>query len=265
MLIEFDVTQAEPVITLVHGRSETAVKSVDQLRALVGILRVETPVQRCTHFKVFSVVIHQINLLITRAEEIAQSPRVAAAISGIIENRLVLITIYIDRIVSAWVIWIDLRSVHRIVVRSLPIIGRKPEGVYFEAQDGIAIVVCRVIGITECQFIQLTFSHSHRSRHTRKLERGFGLHRNHPIERARTIKCGARTRNNVNAFHIQIRRPQEISKGKIQAWTLVVDSVNQLQRANGRRRIETPRIDDFETEAGRRHVDTFQVAEAFVK
>ncbi len=103
VLVKFNVPKAEAVIALVNGGAEAAVESVDQFRALIRFLGIQAPVQRRTELQVFGVVIHQIQFFVARTKEIAEAPCIRTAVAGVIENRFILVAVYVDRIVSAGV------------------------------------------------------------------------------------------------------------------------------------------------------------------
>ena len=46
---------------------------------------------------------------------------------------------------------------------------------------------------------------------------------------------------------------------------MVIDSIYELQRAHRRRRVKSPRVDDFESETRRRHIHPFEVTKAFIE
>ena len=81
VLVKFNVPQAETVVALVHGRATAHVESVNQLRALVLLVRLQPPVAAQTDLEVVGVVIHQVDFLVTRAVDRTQTTCIHAVVA----------------------------------------------------------------------------------------------------------------------------------------------------------------------------------------
>ena len=123
MLVKFNVPQAEAVVALVHRSAKSAVESVQQLRAFVRVFWIQSPVQSRTELQVLRVVIDQVDFSVPGAEEIPKAPSIRAAVTRVIEDRLVLVAVNVHGIVPTGVRSVDLRTVHWIVVGRFPIVG----------------------------------------------------------------------------------------------------------------------------------------------
>ena len=153
MLVKFNVPQAETVVALVDRGAKSAVESVQQLRAFVRVFWIQTPMQGRAELQVLRVVIDQVDFFVARAEEIPKAPSVRAAVTGVIEDRFVLVAVDVHGIVPTGVGSVDLRTVHWIVVGRFPIVGRKTVGVHLKAQHRISVIIGCVVRITEGQFV----------------------------------------------------------------------------------------------------------------
>ncbi len=93
----------------------------------------------------------------------------------------------------------------------------------------------------------------------------FGFHVDHPVESAGAEVRGTRPRHDFDVFHIEVGRAEKVSQGEVEAGTLVVHAVDELQGPNRRRAVESPGVHDLESKGCRRQIDPFQVAQPFVK
>ena len=104
MLIELNISQAESVVSLVNGGPESRVESINQFCALIGLVRLEPPMQSRANLEVFRIVVNEIQFFVACTEEIAQAPCIDAAIARVIKHRFVLIPIDVDCVKSSGIV-----------------------------------------------------------------------------------------------------------------------------------------------------------------
>ena len=92
-----------------------------------------------------------------------------------------------------------------------------------------------------------------------------GFHRNDPVESVGAVERGTGALDQIHFQHVEVAGTEKVAQRKVESGRLVVHAVDNLQRADGAGRVESPRIDDGEAERGGGQVDAFQVAEAVVK
>ena len=215
--------------------------------------------------EVVGVVIHQVDFLVTRAVDGAQTTCIHAVVAGVIQRRAVFVAVDVHRIEATGVAGVHKRAIHRAVIGGFPIVGREGECVDFVRKHGVAFVVFKHIGPTEPPFVEVAFSHAVRRAQTVEDKWVLGLHVDDAVERAWAEVRGARTRHDLDRLHVEVWRAKEVAKGEVQPGALVVHPIDELQRTHRRRAVEPSGVHDFESERRRGQIDPFQVAKPFVE
>ena len=256
VLVKLNVPEAEAVVPLVHCRPLAHVEPVDQLRAFVSLLRLESPMATPAELQVVGVVIHQIDLFVPCAENPAQTAQFIGHVRGKIHVSNVFISVDVDSVKASGIGAICGRSIvegktiNWTVIRGLPIVGREGKRVDFVGKKRIAFFVFKGLRPTETPLAQVPFPHAVGCAESLEHEWILRLHVDHPVEGARTVIRRTRTSHNFDGLDIQIRRTQEIPQREIESRALVVHPVDQLQRAHRRRAVESSCVHNFETQRG---------------
>ena len=90
-------------------------------------------------------------------------------------------------------------------------------------------------------------------------------HADDSIEGIGTVISRTRSNDQIHLHDVQFTCTQEVPKGEVQARTLVIDTIDQLQRADRACAVETTRVDHFEPQARRCHIHAFQRSQPFIE